>query len=162
MLTTTRSSGVAWPTRLGGGTADPRRARARQLQRRRGLGFGAKGGFDEGFKGERAASIYRAHGPLGVRATSRTSGRGRTPPRNRVQLGWRREEGPTGGARSAVTAGEGRGVDRAWGMSWAGAGGVLGRGRRKKKERGRWAGLKTRKREKSWFSIFEKIQTHSI
>ena len=114
LLTLLRSSGDARAPREGGGAADPRRARARQLQRRRGLGFGAKGGFDEGFKGERAASIYRAHGPLGVRATSRTSGRSRTPPRVRVRLGWRREVGPTGRARTVVAAGEGRGVDRAW------------------------------------------------
>ena len=43
LLTTTRSSGVAWPTRIGDGAAGRRRARARRLQWRRGLGFGAKG-----------------------------------------------------------------------------------------------------------------------
>ena len=44
LLTLLRSSGDARAPREGGGAADPRRARAQQLQRWRGLGFGAKGG----------------------------------------------------------------------------------------------------------------------
>jgi hypothetical protein len=43
LLTLLRSSGDARAPREGGGAVDPRRVRARQLQRRRSLGFGAKG-----------------------------------------------------------------------------------------------------------------------
>ena len=78
----------------------------------------------------------------------------------RVLLWHARKTTPIGGAR--VSAAERRGRRSGPREESGPAGGGFGPREKKKKESGRWAGLKTRKREKSWFSIFEKIQTHSI
>ena len=84
LLTTTRSSGVAWPTRIGDGTADRRQHRALGLQWRLRLGFrlGGGGAGRKEVQGASEGAIYRARpGILGVRAKEGRGGTcsGRTP-----------------------------------------------------------------------------------
>ena len=81
LLTTTWSSGVAWPTRIGGGTADRRRHRALGLQWRLRLGFrvGGGGAGNKEVQGASEGAIYRAKpGILGVRAKEGRGGACRT------------------------------------------------------------------------------------
>ena len=167
LLTTTRSSGVAWPTRIGDGTADRRRdaeLREAPTMARRRLGFerGKRRRLGEAKGVVRALFI----GPVGDpwRADQGAARGGVWLPDS---LSSRR---PRGGRRPrqagpACRRQRGGGADLGRERKVGRRGGEFGPREKKKKGRGRWAGpagLKIKGRKKKSLCIFETNSNNSI
>ena len=165
LLTTTRSSGVAWPTRIGDGTADRRRdaeLREAPTMARRRLGFerGKRRRLGEAKGVVRALFI----GPVGDpwRAGQGAARGGVWRPDSlspRRPRGGRRPRQAGPACRRQKGGGADLGRERKVGR-WKG--GVWAAGEEKKKGRGRWAGpagLKTRGGKRKDFAFLKLKQT---